>query len=274
MILKLYKVINNYKLITIIKMNIYCNCIDKNDILHGCFGEDVPILLSNRLIRKSQDIRIGDSIMGNDYTERIVEEVINGEDDLFEVRQVNGINYTVNSKHILLFKNIIDNDSELIFEMSTEQYMSLNEVYKSMLSGYKCKKNTINLSKNVDKEPFSETLVHENTFSEVHGTKENTFSEVHSTKENTFSEVHGTKENTFSETLVHENTFSEVHGTKENTFSETLVHENTPITITHIGKGKYYGWAINDNKKFLLSDLTVVHNCNKKYCKKCGLEIN
>ena len=180
--------------------HIYCNCIDKNNILFGCFGEDTPILLSNGLIRKSQDIKVGDSLMGNDYTERIVEEITSGEDDLFEVRQINGIKYTVNSKHILLFKNIIDNESELIFEISTEQYMSLNEVYKSMLSGYKCKKIKIN----------------------------------------GYNEL------------------------------ETI---NTPITIVHIGKGKYYGWAINDNKKFLLSDLTVVHNCNKKYCKTCGFEI-
>jgi len=47
----------------------------------------------------------------------------------------------------------------------------------------------------------------------------------------------------------------------------------TSITIKLIGKGKYYGWAINGNKQFLLSDFTVVHNCNKKYCSNCRKEI-
>jgi hypothetical protein len=153
----------------------------------GCFGEDVPILLSNGLIQKSQDIKVGDILMGDDYTERIVEEVITGEDDLFEVHQMNGINYIVNTKHILLLKNIIDSTTELAFDISTEQYMSLNDLYKSILCGYKCiKKND----------------------------------------------------------------------------TETLIYENSPITIKPIGKGTYYGWAINQNKQFLLSDFTVVHNCD------------
>jgi hypothetical protein len=166
--------------------------------VYGCFGENVPILLSNGLIKKSQDIKIGDILMGDDYTERIVEEVITGEDDLFEVRQMNGINYVVNTKHILLLKNVIDSTTELAFDISTEQYMSLNDLYKSMLCGYKCKKsNTSNI--------------------------------------------------------------------------ESLIYENSPITIIHIGKGTYYGWAINQNKKFLLSDFTVVHNCDKN--KSSGYEL-
>jgi len=171
-----------------------CNCTNKDNILHGCFGEDVPILLHNNLIKKSQDIVVGDILMGDDGTERVVEEIITGEDDLFEVRQINGIKYTVNTKHILLLKNVIDNNTEFIFEISTEQYMSLNDLYKSILSGYKIIPNKTE-------------------------------------------------------------------------------HENSPITISLIGKGIYYGFAISNNKKFVLPDYTVVHNCNTKYCKTCNKEI-
>lgn len=171
-----------------------CNCTNKDNILHGCFGEDVPILLHNNLIKKSQDIVVGDILMGDDGTERVVEEVITGEDDLFEVYQINGIKYTVNTKHTLLLKNVIDNENEFIFEISTEQYMSLNDLYKSMLSGYKI-------------------------------------------------------------------------------IPKKIEHENSPITISLIGEGTYYGFAISDNKKFVLPDYTVVHNCNTKYCKTCNKEI-
>ena len=172
-----------------------CNCIDKSNILHGCFGEDVSILLANGLIKKSQDIIVGDILMGDDDKPRVVEEVTTGIDELFEVNQINGIKYIVNTKHILLLKNIVDDNSEFVFEMSTEQYMSLNNMYKSILSGYKSK-----LNRN----------------------------------------------------------------------SEAL---NTPITVKHIGQGTYYGYAIDGNKQFVLSDFTVVHNCNTKYCKTCGYEI-
>jgi replicative DNA helicase len=171
-----------------------CNCTNKDNILHGCFGEDVPILLHNNLIKKSQDIVVGDILMGDDSTERVVEEVITGEDDLFEVRQINGIKYTVNTKHTLLLKDVMDNEKESIFGISTEQYMSLNDLYKSMISGYKIIPNKTE-------------------------------------------------------------------------------HENSPITISLIGKGIYYGFAISNNKKFVLPDYTVVHNCNTKYCKTCNKEI-
>ncbi len=167
-----------------------CKCIEPGNIIYGCFGPDIPILLYNGMIRKSQDIKIGDLLMGDDNTERIVEDVISGIDEMFEVTQVGGIKYTVNSKHILLLKNIIDNDTEFAFDMSTEQYMSLNDVYKPLMNGYK-----INHSGEVT---------------------------------------------------------------------------NTTLSIKLLGKGTYYGWAISGNKNFLLSDNTVVHNCNTKYCSKCN----
>lgn len=46
---------------------------------------------------------------------------------------------------------------------------------------------------------------------------------------------------------------------------------STEITIESIGIGKYYGWSIdNDSKRFILSDNTVVHNCDQMYCTICN----
>ena len=44
----------------------------------------------------------------------------------------------------------------------------------------------------------------------------------------------------------------------------------TNITISPIGEGKYYGWVIDKNHKFVMSDFTVTHNCNKMICGICG----
>lgn len=44
----------------------------------------------------------------------------------------------------------------------------------------------------------------------------------------------------------------------------------TSIKIEHIGRGKYYGWCVSGpNKRFVLSDFTVVRNCDQMWCTEC-----
>ena len=43
----------------------------------------------------------------------------------------------------------------------------------------------------------------------------------------------------------------------------------TSISIKPIGQGRYYGWAVDRNKRFLLADTTVLRNCNQMYCVSC-----
>ena len=43
----------------------------------------------------------------------------------------------------------------------------------------------------------------------------------------------------------------------------------TSISVKKIGFGDYYGWNINDNHRFVLSDFTVVKNCDQMWCIEC-----
>jgi hypothetical protein len=70
----------------------------------GCFALDTPILMWDGSIKMSQDIRIGDELVGDDGTKRTVQDTVTGEDTMYEVIQTTGMNYTVNSKHTLLLK--------------------------------------------------------------------------------------------------------------------------------------------------------------------------
>jgi len=79
-----------------------CQCLIFK--IEGCFSENTPILMWNGEYKMSQDIRIGDILVGDDGEKRIVEDLVCGEDELYEVRQSVGINYTVNSKHMLALK--------------------------------------------------------------------------------------------------------------------------------------------------------------------------
>jgi len=72
--------------------------------IDGCFAKDTPILLWNGQTKMSQEICVGDKLIGDDGEPRVVQELCSGEDELFKVTQKDGVDYTVNSKHKLALK--------------------------------------------------------------------------------------------------------------------------------------------------------------------------
>lgn len=70
----------------------------------GCFAKDTPVRLWDCSIKQSQDIVVGDILIGDDGTSRSVEEVRSGEDEMYRVDQGDGESYTVNSRHKLVLK--------------------------------------------------------------------------------------------------------------------------------------------------------------------------
>ena len=78
-------------------------------ILHGtgagkCMAINTPIIMHDGTIKPIQDIIIGDKIMGDDSTPRIVLSTTTGKDKMYDIIQKNGNKYTVNSEHILTLK--------------------------------------------------------------------------------------------------------------------------------------------------------------------------
>jgi hypothetical protein len=41
------------------------------------------------------------------------------------------------------------------------------------------------------------------------------------------------------------------------------------IGVESVGKGKYYGWKVGGNHRFLGADLTVLRNCDQMWCTEC-----
>ena len=78
-------------------------------LFHGtgtgkCEKIDTPIIMYDGTIKMVQDIEIGEYIMGDDSTPRKVLSLARGEDEMYEISQVKGDTYTVNSEHILSLK--------------------------------------------------------------------------------------------------------------------------------------------------------------------------
>ena len=108
-------------------------CQTKIFKIDGCFSENTHIMLWNGTTKMSQDIEVGDVLVGDDGKKRIVEDLVTGQDEMYEIRQNNGIDYVVNSKHTLVLKDNND-DIKLII---IDDYLLLDNFTRSNLFGYK-----------------------------------------------------------------------------------------------------------------------------------------
>lgn len=157
--------------------------------IDGCFAKDQPILMYDGSVKMSQDIEVGDELVGDDGKKRIVLHLTRGKDEMYEVRQNNGDSYIVNSQHHLVLKY---NAEEI--EITIDTYLQLDEKYKSKLLGFKSWGGVV--------ESVSE------------------------------------------------------------------------IKVIPIGKGDFYGWSVDQNKRFLAPDHTVLRNCDQIWCVKCHTAFN
>ncbi len=70
----------------------------------GCLAPETSILMWNGSIKRADEIKIGDKLVGDDGLERNVLKTTSGEDIMYEIQMNNGEKYIVNSKHILTLK--------------------------------------------------------------------------------------------------------------------------------------------------------------------------
>jgi hypothetical protein len=70
----------------------------------GCHIKGTKVLMYNGSIKNVEDIVVGDILMGDDNTPRIVQELYNGTDQLYKITLSNGDYQIVNSHHPVYFK--------------------------------------------------------------------------------------------------------------------------------------------------------------------------
>lgn len=171
--------------------------------IDGCFSGSTPILMWDLSTKMAQDIVVGDILVGDDGEKRIVENLVCGMDQMYEIEQDKGMHYIVNSKHTLVlqsnkYSNSNDNDNDYVYNHDSsnviliivDDYLRLDEHYRNKLYGIKINKHFDN-------------------------------------------------------------------------------YIRTKIGVVSLGKGKYYGWSVNKNNRFLLADRTVVKNCDQMWCTQC-----
>ena len=138
-----------------------CQCLIFK--ISGCFAKDTPILMWNGTTKMAQDILIGDVLVGDDGEKRIVEDLVMGEDELYEIKQNNGTNYIVNSKHMLALKFTGEKSINWIESINSWKICWFDRTEKKMKTKqFKVSENNNKESANFDAQKFLENLNLEN----------------------------------------------------------------------------------------------------------------
>jgi hypothetical protein len=117
---------------------------------------NTPVMLSTGKFKMSQDIEIGDKLMGDDSKPRNVIATSKGPDKLYRVKQVKGDDYIVNGAHVLSLRmtyinyrydgrpqnefRIINGKKYRVGEtvdIEVDDYLKLSQGQKKALKGYK-----------------------------------------------------------------------------------------------------------------------------------------
>ncbi len=71
----------------------------------GCEHPDTPVMMADLTVKAIKDIKVGEKVMGDDGTPRLVLNKVNGTSDMYKVHQNNADDYIVNECHILTVSN-------------------------------------------------------------------------------------------------------------------------------------------------------------------------
>ena len=226
-----------------------------------CLKRGTCVILYSGIIKKIEDVKPGEYLMGDDSTPRKVLNTGSGREEMFEITG-GGTSYTVNLSHILSLKNMNNNN---IIDIAVSEYIKLDKKDRDQLRGYRA---VIHFSdKYTEKDPYEygKNIIDDNTIGYEY--KCNTY-------EKRIKLITGIV-NTFG----YEIECNKLKGELINDImyicrsvgfgvciqrdiliidpASSLMYE---ININSVGDGDYYGVEIDGNRRFILGDFTVTHN--------------
>lgn len=101
----------------------------------GCHAKGTKVIMSDGSFKNVEDVKIGDSLMGDDSTPRNVKQLFRGNDNMYKITNFNNEEYIVNNNHRLALKaicktNILSKDDDL-YKVEWHELINGVPVYKS-----------------------------------------------------------------------------------------------------------------------------------------------
>jgi superfamily II DNA or RNA helicase len=100
-----------------------------------CLGWDTPVIMYNGDVKMVQDVRVGDTLMGDDSTVRMVVSTCTGREKMYRVvNRLDGTCYTVNKSHII---SLVNKTTLQKSDITISEYIGLSNQDREDFYGYK-----------------------------------------------------------------------------------------------------------------------------------------
>lgn len=105
-----------------------------------CLGKGTKVMMFDGQLKKVEDVKAGELLMGDDSTPRRVLSIARGRENMYWVHQNFGISYRVNESHILSLKRSRREGShsqDEVLNITVHDYLSQSAKFKTNYKGYK-----------------------------------------------------------------------------------------------------------------------------------------
>lgn len=235
-----------------------------------CLDPDTEVLTWNKGKVKAKYIKEGDLLVGDDMTPRNVLSICTGTDEMFEIRTSYDYSFVVNKPHILTCKY-----NGKVVDISVEDLLKLSEEERSKYISFRCIAEFE--EKETQLEPYEAGKMYHYT------DKLNIEEYMYNSKRKRLRFMFGLIENyprsmgsTVKITLPKHKRKNLVWITRSlgmqsditdygiEIYDDNISFVNNTLSgtfkIIPKGVGKYVGFTIDGNRRFLLGDTTVTHN--------------
>lgn len=248
--------------------------------LGKCHGAGTEILMYDGSVKRVEDIQEGELLMGDNSTPRTVLSTTTGREQMYKITLSNGDSYTCNESHILSLKykkKYLSHQKDDVIDICLRDYLQLPDAHKSALVSYKkpvskyentrpCKKDLKDVAK------YGKSVIlkgYEIPPSLKLGDKKTRLALLQGmlNTDNLFQKDRHTLTTTlqiakevafiskslgfYTTVLPYKKQYTVIIELKENIYD---------FTVTLLGEGRYYGFTLDGNHRYLLGDFTVTHN--------------